>query len=546
MSVNEDVQQQIQEITDLLVAAGYFRARIKTLPVFDKVVGGMVWCIVNCNFDVDVDLLFQENLTIGQRIALTEKIVAVLGQMECPYRIEPHQIQGLDFKNIFSAIRWLVKKSLETRSKRGAQIRSLAVSKLDRIFSAPVRVDVEKEKHILDAIHSYGVVRKFKRQGKPPADEMASIETTLFEYSGRSLGLGEVQEKDEQRKVEELMEAMSIAEDAETTKLTAMAVESFLKNVEEKKVEGKVESSPSSALRRKYLLESQREALVVSLAKCQEEKSQTLQKLAEVESKVSSLIESQQKLDEEGERLSTLYSTTNKDIVDKLIDKVEKLESLKQDEVAFKQQCHKDLEVLQNKLSEVQSDPRERKEMIPSEREGEQAKELAALRIYYGKLNRNIASMLRQIDEVPGRAELAQYQKRFLELYTQVADKHKETKQYYTLYNTLHDTHSFLKKELDLLNSIQESYNEAMMSSVGKEQFNEQFKLIVERVRQNKSKIEAKHNEEKAKRDRLSHSLLSLVEKERSYINAIKRLTIECRKNEDLLAAVRNRTAANN
>lgn len=50
------------------MAAGYFRARIKGLSSFDKVVGGMTWCIESCNVDVDVDLLFQENSTIGQKM----------------------------------------------------------------------------------------------------------------------------------------------------------------------------------------------------------------------------------------------------------------------------------------------------------------------------------------------------------------------------------------------------------------------------------------------------------------------------------------------
>ena len=36
--------------------------------------------------------------------ALTEKIVAVLPRMKCPHRIEPHQIQGLDFIHIFPVI----------------------------------------------------------------------------------------------------------------------------------------------------------------------------------------------------------------------------------------------------------------------------------------------------------------------------------------------------------------------------------------------------------------------------------------------------------
>ena len=41
-----------------------------------------------------------------------EKIVAVLPQMKCPHRIEPHQIQGLEFLSIHPVIQWLVKKSV--------------------------------------------------------------------------------------------------------------------------------------------------------------------------------------------------------------------------------------------------------------------------------------------------------------------------------------------------------------------------------------------------------------------------------------------------
>lgn len=66
----EDEEQNLkqQAIFDILVAAGYFRARIKGLSAFDKIVGGMTWCIVACDYDVDVDLLFHESLTIGQKM----------------------------------------------------------------------------------------------------------------------------------------------------------------------------------------------------------------------------------------------------------------------------------------------------------------------------------------------------------------------------------------------------------------------------------------------------------------------------------------------
>ena len=67
------------EIVDTLISAGYFRARIQTLSEFDKVVGGLCWAIVNSGERVDVDILFKENSTTGERIALSEAIVKAEG-----------------------------------------------------------------------------------------------------------------------------------------------------------------------------------------------------------------------------------------------------------------------------------------------------------------------------------------------------------------------------------------------------------------------------------------------------------------------------------
>ena len=43
------------EIVALLVSAGYFRARISTLSEFDKVIGGLCWCIALSGAALDVD-----------------------------------------------------------------------------------------------------------------------------------------------------------------------------------------------------------------------------------------------------------------------------------------------------------------------------------------------------------------------------------------------------------------------------------------------------------------------------------------------------------
>ncbi|CAG9830380.1 unnamed protein product [Diabrotica balteata] len=62
-----------------------------------------------------------------KKIAVTEKIVAVLPKIKCPRNIEPHQIQVFDFIEIFPVIQWLVKRSLECREEVAAFVRACAI-----------------------------------------------------------------------------------------------------------------------------------------------------------------------------------------------------------------------------------------------------------------------------------------------------------------------------------------------------------------------------------------------------------------------------------
>jgi len=52
-------------------------------------------------------------------------------------------------------------------------------------------------------------------------------------------------------------------------------------------------------------------------------------------------------------------------------------------------------------------------------------------------------------------------------------------------------------------------------------------------------KVERRRSEERQRRDKLSQQLLSLVEQQRRYVIAVRQLTIECRRNEALLAQLR-------
>lgn len=102
-------------INQVLVEAGYFRALVSTITDFDKIVGGMAWAIQVFSNDVNIPILYTDSMDLGEKIALTEKIVMVLLVVNCPHTIEPHQIVGLDYPNLYPVIRWLMKRSAEVR-----------------------------------------------------------------------------------------------------------------------------------------------------------------------------------------------------------------------------------------------------------------------------------------------------------------------------------------------------------------------------------------------------------------------------------------------
>lgn len=68
--------------------------------------------------------------------------------MKCPYTIEPHQIQGLDFINIYPLILWLIKYSSEFREAKEDELRKFAVIQYEKnhIFESDRANYMQKEK----------------------------------------------------------------------------------------------------------------------------------------------------------------------------------------------------------------------------------------------------------------------------------------------------------------------------------------------------------------------------------------------------------------
>lgn len=579
------------------MAAGYFRARIKGLSPFDKVVGGMTWCITTCNFDIDIDLLFQENSTIGQKIALTEKIVSVLPKMKCPHRLEPHQIQGLDFIHIFPVVQWLVKRAIETREEMGDYIRSYSISQFQKTHRLPEDDEFMQRKEkaiktVTDIVEVYKPQRKYKRQkgAEEILDEESKVHATLLEYGRRygfsrqagkteqtedkkivlpsglaAAGKAEPCDEDDLRAAEELriktlmtgMAAMA----TEEGKLTASTVgqivglqsdeiKQIVSEYAEKQSELSAEERPErlgaaqqhrrkvaslnkQILQKTKLLEELQAKFVDLQAKCTEAKKT----LTEVKSY-------SEKLDKELAALETIESQADSSVLQNLRMLVAMNENLKSQEQEFKAHCREEMERLQQDIENLKAEAAENGEeeepnkLIDQQYQTEKEK-LQKIRLLLARRNREIAILQRKIDEVPSRAELTQYQKRFIELYSQVSATHKETKQFFTLYNTLDDKKVYLEKEVNLLNSIHDNFHQAMASSGSREQFLRQMEQIVEGIKQNRMKMEKKKQENKMRRDQLNDEYLELLEKQRLYFKTVKEFKEECRKNEMLLSKLK-------
>lgn len=180
-------RQKYDEIIELLLSAGYHRARINNLSEFDKVVGGLCWCITSSGEDVDVDILFQENSTIGQRITLSEAVVKALRKMKCPAPIEPHQIQGgvggTDCPALFPVIVWLVKKFFERREVREAQLRSFSVMQFSKNYQLPTDPELHSVcDDLSDILKRNRAVRQFRRRETKQESEETRVHSCLMEY----------------------------------------------------------------------------------------------------------------------------------------------------------------------------------------------------------------------------------------------------------------------------------------------------------------------------------------------------------------------------
>ncbi|XP_063623310.1 coiled-coil domain-containing protein 93 [Cydia splendana] len=554
VEVREDAEQLVKwhEISDALVAAGYYRAQLQGLSAFDKIVGGLSWCIELCDIDVDVSLLFEENLTIGKKIALTEKIVKVLPSMKCPFIIEPHQIQGLDFINIYPLIQWLIKYSSEFREAKEDELRKFAVMQYDKehIFESDRKVFEQKErllKNLSVLQNLYKPCRVRKRIGGLPAKELEQVNATLSEYDQRML-LHITTQQDESKKDEGLDFLYDYEKTlADPSKITT-ETDRFTKNQENNvdaadtkihyavlhsELTGELSKELEESEKLKYSEEVDKLTKIVDAMEKEVErtKKEHESRMENAKQEYASVLEKLHKI--------TYKMMNSDDSSDKNVKKFYKtLKELARDRnelLQIIQHREKENKKLQEELSAAR-DPAakvEEQPLTPAElkefrdREEKLKAFITNMRLELARLNREVLRYTVALDEVPGTAELLQYEKRFIELYNQVASKHKETKQYYIFYNTLFEVKLYTSKELSLLNSILDNYEEAMSSARKRDEFMTQFESIVEWVNQTVKKVEQKFKHEKDQKTALHAEYSRLMDVQRQYAAALKKLAEE-------------------
>jgi len=504
--VREDEEQDVkaQESMQLLVTAGYFRARIKGLSNFDKIVGGLVWCLETCNFDVDVDLWYNDELTIGGKIALTEKIVTVLNAQKCPHKIEPHQIQGSDFIHIFPVVQWLVKKAIETRQATGDTVRQYSLSQYARYFGAPSEKD-----------ETDGTLSSVKCKHRQGMDDGTNSE-----------------------KPNDVITADDVTDNilSNNDKLSK-AVDQYEKLQQEKRVEKAAETTTVGLSELVSQLRQSKAQLKERLDQESRDASRFDEKFKSVKTQVKSLRSQLKSLKEKAQRIE--LEDGERERLRQLQALMSKNESLKKKEAEFKANCKSERDKLAARNQELM-DRLPTKNAEEGEDEGDLdlsvlESQLSELKTELATKSTRLSGLERQLDQVPSSYELQQYQRRFFELDSQVSAEFSATQQFVTLFNTLIDQKSFTEKAISLLDSVLDTLPDSRYSSSStKAQFVDKMSKLLQNVEVARANYERNFRDNETKKIEASDELNKLLDEQRHYALLVKEMREEMRKNEQL------------
>ena len=225
---------------------------------------------------------------------------------------------------------------------------------------------------------------------------------------------------------------------------------------------------------------------------------------------------------------------------DRVVALIKRVASSKQDEKAFKAECKKRMVELGEEIERggehtLDEDERAQIEDVAATHARERAKfedERASL----GKRARAVALLSRKLEDIPTRAELIQYERRFDELFDTVQAKLKETRKYFAAYNVLADTKKYLLKEISLLDSVHHQVRPALETVNGKASLVTALASIQSGVEANVRLVEEKLAVERDAVDAAARAHDDAVRARHHHVALVKRLRDAAAKESELRA----------
>ena len=476
-----DKLELYNKIVDLLISAGYFRARIQNLEPFDKLLGGMAWTLTGCFYDIDID--FKDDMNLTEKIRVSEKITAGLKSINCPFLLNPVQITRFDLKPVYECLQWLVKKLKETQDERNEMNKKFSVNFIESKMKEKQNLIVIDNEEILKG--KYNLLkqnRKYKQKNKLNFDyndelrvffsmieygmnKDITFQRQLIELLRKKNLIGDSKEKknsnlqkeknsdnnkltkDEMKTLNDIIETnIEEIQDKEKNKVNASIIEAiFSENMQTiaKEIENFDNSKGDENIDKIKLYAKEKERL-------EKNKANISSQLVEFQNEYNNMIlssnaekEEINNLKKEIEQLEN-NKRINLDNKDKIINKV-KEEKLSEEKMKFLSEKNKEKDQLKNEISKFKKECLAEKNYYDSQLENYQKKidklnnseneqffneidtnynnELQAnLEKKKDLFNQNkvINMLTRKIQLYPSKLEVIQYQKRFGELYDQL------------------------------------------------------------------------------------------------------------------------------
>ena len=480
---DKELEELYNQIVELLIQAGYFRARIQSLEPFDKILGGLAWTLTGCFYDIDID--FKDDMNLTEKIRVSEKIVAGLKSINCPFEINPIQIQGLDLKPIFQTLQWLVKRLLETRDERNEMNKKFSINYIEPKIEKPKPIQ-KNDDIILSAVYNE---LKPNRQFRPKAKLAFDYNDELRVFFGM-IEFGLNKEIAFQKQLIELLKKKNlIAKDTgdekgtskkastitgnEPNKLTKEEMKTLndlvTNNIEEisKTNNQKVNAGIIEAIFSENMTAianeienfenskgdegiDQIKLMVKEKERLEQNKVNILSQISTYENELNGIKQASNAENEEINRIKNEIEQLEKTLEqnklnkDKIIQKV-KEEKLSEEKLKFLSQKNKEKEELKTAISRFKKDCLDEKKKYDAQLENYE-KKIAKLNdeenlqlfneidtSYNAELEKNLKTkkelfeknkeinkLTRKIQLYPSKLEIIQYQKRFQELYDQI------------------------------------------------------------------------------------------------------------------------------